>query len=148
MSIIRKYIIKFNQRQQPSAPPSYPETSTSLAMRLRSGRQYSLAEEEEEEEPVRIVPPNTLIPQRNLINHRPNQHVVGRQRIQPPIRNNVYSIAMLVAKFCGTIAIRMIQSLPDILATAAGIHAIMQLLHPPEHRITVQVKQKSWFKWN
>lgn len=104
MLIIRKFIIKFNQRQEEGQPlpSSYPGNS-SLAMRLRSGREYTFEGDEEVIIGSLMTPiatPNALVSQGIRTNGGPIQGSIMRRHMQQPMRNqaNLRSRSMRVLR--------------------------------------------------
>lgn len=157
MSIVRKFILKINQRQ------GEPATTHDQIMRLRSGTEYHLVNQQEEDsdvvfdEGVEMPAPMNDNAASNMSMMRsypfpmqnpvavpvpmPMRNLIPRQRG----RNQSNWSSRLRSIFNG--AMRVVQSLPGILTTVAGINAVIEIIYPPEQRVEVIISQQPWWQW-
>lgn len=151
---ILEFILKFNTRHQE------PDTTQHQIMRLRSGTQYTFVNEQDEDSDVVFdegmeIPAPMNDEAANNINTMMRPYPIGTPIPNPlpvpiPIRNPVprkrrsNSGSRFRVIFNRTVW--FVQSLPGIFATIAGIHAIVEIIHPPEHRIEISVLTQTWWQ--
>lgn len=155
---IRKLLIKFNNRAETTQ--SY--TIQPENMRTRSGREYSIHSHEltTEEEPS--TPELTLLPT-PVPTRMPTPMPSSSRMLQPFVEELVEVIDLTVEpsimrqpinqwkrrtirllNMCGGFVVTLVRSMPTILASIAGISAIMHITNPPEQRIEVNITTKWW----
>ena len=154
MSIVRKFILKFNQRQ------GEPATT----MRLRSGTQYNLINQEQEEDNDVVFENGAQMPTPIIDNTTSTINNMSMMRLHPielpmqdpipvalpmpmPMSNPPRQRRITRLQSVVNGLVRVVQSLPGILTTIAGIHTIMEIIYPPDQHIEVVISQQPWWQW-
>lgn len=152
MTIIRKFIILINRRPEIDNNTSSPTTTSPnqqslslVPMQLRSGRQYHFEEPEasDDDDEVLLNSSVAIVP----MNEAPENQIL----IQPSTNEGRKDKAVRLLRLCCGVASRtvwrIIQTIPAVLAAVAGVHAINQIINPPEQKIEINISQKNNFWW-
>lgn len=117
-------------------------------MRTRSGFEYNIESDESdgwnEETPTAstsliVRPTQPLQPFQRLIVPTDRAGPIERRDIRPAVQSIQpvmwRSKSMQFLKMCGNGLVKIINSMSTILTAVAGVHAVLQVIHPPEHNI-------------